>query len=468
MSAPRLHLVPVRSRDAKAFVPAWHRHPPPAGQVFAVGAADEEGTLRAVATVGRPVAQYLDDGQTLEVTRTCNDGAHNANSMLYGAAWRAAKALGYRRLITYTQEGESGALLRGAGWRVIARRPPRPGPASRAAPSASPAFCGKPPCRNPETSPLYEPHDLDEPALHPAIEDARAHPITSSPSGLFTHFHHIRLPNGARVAAWVDGPSDAPVTAVLVHGLSVTSALWRSHVPLLLGRGMQVVRYDQRAHGHSTRGTAALGLNQLADDLAHILRTTAPRGHLVLVGHSMGAMTLTRLVARHPELAPRIHRLVLISPPYAGVSTRTGTGPLRALLAVGRNLLASACSRAPQVLDTARRRLPSTSRWALRSHTPTASDARPLPCRHGLHAMPTRDIAALWHDLADQQPDPGPLHQLGDRVHLLAGDRDTHIPPEQTRRLAASLPHAGLEIVSDASHALPLRHAQLVTDRITR
>ncbi|MEW1632726.1 XF1762 family protein [Streptomyces sp. NPDC093801] len=47
--------------------------------------------------------------------------------MLYGAAWRAAKALGYRRLITYTQDGESGGSLRGAGWRVIARRPPRPG-----------------------------------------------------------------------------------------------------------------------------------------------------------------------------------------------------------------------------------------------------------------------------------------------------------------------------------------------------
>ncbi|MFG2487997.1 XF1762 family protein [Streptomyces virginiae] len=128
MSGRRLHLVPVRSRDAKAFVATWHRHhPPPAGQVFAVGAADEEGTLRAVATVGRPVARHLDDGHTLEVTRTCTDGTHNANSMLYGAAWRAAKALGYRRLITYTQDGESGASLRGAGWQVIARRPPRPG-----------------------------------------------------------------------------------------------------------------------------------------------------------------------------------------------------------------------------------------------------------------------------------------------------------------------------------------------------
>ncbi|MFI5751070.1 XF1762 family protein [Streptomyces sp. NPDC051644] len=128
MSEAHLHLVPVRSRQAKDFVRAWHRHHlPPAGQIFAVGAADETGTLRAVAIVGRPVARHLDDGATLEVTRTASDGARNANSLLYSASWRAANALGYRRLITFTQEGESGASLRAAGWHLIASRPPRTG-----------------------------------------------------------------------------------------------------------------------------------------------------------------------------------------------------------------------------------------------------------------------------------------------------------------------------------------------------
>ncbi|RSS87008.1 hypothetical protein EF903_17945 [Streptomyces sp. WAC05292] len=120
--------MPVRQKDAKDFVATWHRHHrPPAGAVFCVGAADGEGVLRAVAMVGRPVARLLDNGQTLEVTRTATDGTANANSLLYGAAWRAAKALGYTRLITYTQAGETGASLRGAGWKVLAHRPPRPG-----------------------------------------------------------------------------------------------------------------------------------------------------------------------------------------------------------------------------------------------------------------------------------------------------------------------------------------------------
>lgn len=140
-----LHLVPVTFADACQFVAAHHRHhEPPVGHKFSLGVATGD-VLVGVAMVGRPVARHLDDGLTLEVNRTATDGTPNANSMLYGAAWRAAKALGYGRLITYThvacsehkgsfvakcvqcQHGESGASLRGAGWRVIGERPSRRG-----------------------------------------------------------------------------------------------------------------------------------------------------------------------------------------------------------------------------------------------------------------------------------------------------------------------------------------------------
>lgn len=66
--------------------------------------------------VGRPVSRYLDDGMTLEVNRVCTDGTKNACSILYSSAWRAAKALGYKRIFTYTLKSESGASLRAAGW----------------------------------------------------------------------------------------------------------------------------------------------------------------------------------------------------------------------------------------------------------------------------------------------------------------------------------------------------------------
>lgn len=97
------------------------------GHKFSVGVAVGE-TLVGVAIVGRPISRVIAaGGDTLEVIRTATDGTPNANSMLYGAARRVAFALGYDRLITYTQDGESGASLRAAGFRVIAQRPARKG-----------------------------------------------------------------------------------------------------------------------------------------------------------------------------------------------------------------------------------------------------------------------------------------------------------------------------------------------------
>lgn len=128
-----LALCPVTIADARAFVARVHRHHrPPAGGLFAVAVARGE-SIAGVAIVGRPVARHRNDGWTCEVTRCCTDGTPNACSMLYGAAWRAARALGWRRLITYTLSSEPGTSLRAAGWRVIGEtegrswnRPSRP------------------------------------------------------------------------------------------------------------------------------------------------------------------------------------------------------------------------------------------------------------------------------------------------------------------------------------------------------
>lgn len=123
-----LRLVPISLAQANEHVAAWHRHNRPVpGAKFSVGAADEDGVLRAVAICGRPVARAWDDGDTIEVNRVASDGTRNACSMLYAACARAAFALGYRRVITYTQADESGSSLRAAGWRVIASRPARKG-----------------------------------------------------------------------------------------------------------------------------------------------------------------------------------------------------------------------------------------------------------------------------------------------------------------------------------------------------
>jgi hypothetical protein len=110
-------IVPIFQAQAKRFVGQFHRHNIASiGAVFCIGLQDE-GKLVGVAMVGIPKARLLMDGVTLEVTRVAvKEGTKNANSMLYGACARAASALGYKRLVTYTLQTESGASLKASGW----------------------------------------------------------------------------------------------------------------------------------------------------------------------------------------------------------------------------------------------------------------------------------------------------------------------------------------------------------------
>ncbi|WP_370595046.1 XF1762 family protein [Streptomyces demainii] len=124
----RLTIVPLSFRAACEVVDRLHRHHKrPVGHKFSLGVVTEHGRLAGVAIVGRPVSRHFDNGLTVEVTRVATDGTQNACSALYAAAWRTARSAGYQRAITYTQEGESGASLRAAGWRRVADLPPRSG-----------------------------------------------------------------------------------------------------------------------------------------------------------------------------------------------------------------------------------------------------------------------------------------------------------------------------------------------------
>jgi hypothetical protein len=108
--------VPCSVTRAREVVESWHRHHGPSTSgLYAAAVATEDGTVRGVALIGRPVARLLDDGWTLEVTRVATDGTPNACSALYGIARRLAAALGYARLVTYTRVDEPGSSPRAAG-----------------------------------------------------------------------------------------------------------------------------------------------------------------------------------------------------------------------------------------------------------------------------------------------------------------------------------------------------------------
>jgi len=113
-----LHVLPVELAEANAFVAVHHRHHKPTiGHRFSIGVADTSGALHGVAIAGRPVARLTGHPRdVLEVVRLATDGTPNACSMLYGACARAARAMGFRRIQTYTLPSEGGASLRASGW----------------------------------------------------------------------------------------------------------------------------------------------------------------------------------------------------------------------------------------------------------------------------------------------------------------------------------------------------------------
>lgn len=118
---------PVDLHEANDFVTSFHRHNKPVrGAKFCIG-ANHNDVLVGVAIVGRPVARELQDGTTAEVTRCCvvESAPKGICSFLYACCWRAWRAMGGARLVTYTLKSESGASLRGAGWRVVAELDPR-------------------------------------------------------------------------------------------------------------------------------------------------------------------------------------------------------------------------------------------------------------------------------------------------------------------------------------------------------
>jgi hypothetical protein len=116
-----MELTPITIQDANILVKRWHRHHRPVVSALFAVACSEGDEIVGAAIIGRPVARVLQDGYTAEVVRVVTNGYPNAASMLLGAAWRACRSLGYRRLVTYTLAEEGGTSLRGAGYTCVGK-----------------------------------------------------------------------------------------------------------------------------------------------------------------------------------------------------------------------------------------------------------------------------------------------------------------------------------------------------------
>ncbi|MEI4279448.1 alpha/beta hydrolase [Klenkia terrae] len=284
------------------------------------------------------------------------------------------------------------------------------------------------------------------------------------------------------------GPEDAPLTVVLVHGYSLSMASWTFQRrdlgrSLATGNGhalqARLVLYDQRGHGASARGDADRStIDQLADDLVSVLDARVPRGPVVLVGHSMGGMTLLQLAARRPELfGTRVVGVALVSTSAGGLDDLDLglPGVVTRLRAAVFPVAGYVMRHRPGWAEFVRRAAADVVSWATKALSFAGDDVDPRLVDY-VDAMiggtPVEVIAEFYPALVglDASAALEPLAAIP--VLVLTGDADKLIPQGHSDRIVAALTAAGARdvryrVVPDSGHLVLLEHPDEVTAAIT-
>ena len=245
-------------------------------------------------------------------------------------------------------------------------------------------------------------------------------------------------------------------TVVLAHGWTLTRASWLPVVEQLVAAGVRVVTYDQRGHGGSSPLRGRPTVRMLGGDLAAVLDVVAPRGRVLLGGHSMGGMTVMAYAGLHPdEFRTRVAGTVLVA---------TSAGDLQNRLSAVEARLMALASRMPGIpagrfVTTRGQRRLLFGADADPSHVQLTRD---MVARTSLPTM-GRFFGALGeHDESEA------LSQLaGIPTVVLVGDRDRLTPPRHGRRLAELIPHAELRILTGRGHMLVYEATDEVVEAFT-
>jgi len=270
------------------------------------------------------------------------------------------------------------------------------------------------------------------------------------------------------------GDPSAPLTIVFTHGFVVSSPNWH-YQRRDLGGIARLVFYDHRSHGRSGRSTAEnCTIDQLGDDLYRVLRERVPSGPVVLVGHSMGGMTIMALADRHPELfGTQIAGVALLST-SAGRMAEAALGLPAAISVLVRKLvpkLTVGVHRRPGLIDRGRRhRLDLT--YILSRRLGFGSDTVSPSLVDFLDRMvagTSVDVIAAFLPTFLSHDKLKALDVLRDvPVLVLVGDADLVTPVDHSEEIAAALPNAELVVVPKAGHMVNLERPDIVTRQIRR
>jgi pimeloyl-ACP methyl ester carboxylesterase len=278
--------------------------------------------------------------------------------------------------------------------------------------------------------------------------------------------------DGVPLHVELDEADDAgDVTVIFSHGLALDEGSWHYQRRDLDDVG-RLVFWDQRGHGRSGRGAPENAtIDQLGRDLFAVLEATAPTGPVVLIGHSMGGMTIMALADQHPELfGDRIIGVALVATSpgrLAEVSLGVPAAAGRVLRKAAPRALA-ALNKRPDIVVRGRR-LGGDLQFVLTKRYSFATDVPPSLTRFvaRMHENTPLDVLAELFPAFDAHDKFAALSVLdGVETLVLGGERDLMTPSDHSRAIAAQLPGAELVILPEAGHMLMLEHHDVVTDHL--
>ncbi len=281
----------------------------------------------------------------------------------------------------------------------------------------------------------------------------------------------VRSDDGVPLHVEEVGPRDAPLTVVFVHGYVQQLAVWHYQRQALAADSPgRLVFYDQRSHGRSGRGAPDTAtIDQLGRDLHTVLQEVVPHGPVVLVGHSMGGMTIMALAAGHPELfGPRIVAVALIATSTGRLAELTFGLP-KAVLPVARRVLplvTRGMRRRPQPFERGRRVGTDLAFLLTRFGGFGDRDVSPAVVQfvEQMGVQTPVDVIAEFYDTFTTHDKLGAIGVLRDvETLVLAGSKDLMTPVDHSRAMADALPDAHLVVVEGAGHMVLLERPALVT-----
>jgi pimeloyl-ACP methyl ester carboxylesterase len=283
----------------------------------------------------------------------------------------------------------------------------------------------------------------------------------------------VTTPDGVPLAVREAGPVDAEVTMVFVHGFCLRMGAFhfqRTRLPDRLGPRVRMVFYDQRGHGRSGEGPPeTYTLTQLGQDLESVLKEVAPRGVVVLVGHSMGGMTVLSHARQFPDqYGGRIVGAAIISSAAEGV-TRSPLGEI--LKNPALEAFRFTARSAPKLMHRGRNVSRSLIGPILRAASYSdlqVSRSLDAFSQRMMNGTPIATMVGFLEALEKHDETPGLWTLLKVPTLIASGDHDLLTPDEYSRKMAASLPQSELVIVTGASHLALLDKPEAINDGLVR